>query len=105
MWRWIGRLAGLMGGVGVSCAPGWACAMPRTVQVAAAWGGGGWPTVSATFQQQPCAHGDRPPVCCVLCLLPAVYKRVPASQHLSDAELLDQLFKTSSKGGKAHAEK
>lgn len=29
------------------------------------------------------------------------YKRVPASQHLSDAELLEQLFKNNSKGAKA----
>lgn len=43
---------------------------------------------------------------CLLCVvLSAAYKRVPASQHLSDAELLDQLFKTGSKGGKAQAEK
>jgi hypothetical protein len=37
----------------------------------------------------------------VLACLPAAYKRVPASQHLSDAELLEQLFKNNSKGAKA----
>jgi hypothetical protein len=42
---------------------------------------------------------------CCFCWPPAASKRVPANQHLSDQQLIGELFAKSQQSGKSHTEK